>query len=91
MMALEPTGVGFGLKPAALVFHITCTGLVGFKLDSGPVKQKEVQFVSVSQAALASANVAMPPGLASLFGPQPEPPWQHRPPFSVYAAPGLPL
>ena len=53
MIALAPTGVGFGVKPAALVFHIIGTGLVGLRSDSGPLKQNEEQFASASHVALA--------------------------------------
>ena len=91
MMALDPTGSGLGLKPDAAVFHIIFTGCVGFKLDSGPVKQNDEQFGSAEHIATASANVAVASGLALVCGPQPEPPLQHSPPFSTYAAPGLPL
>eukprot|EP00966_Prymnesium_polylepis_P014952 345528-Prymnesium_polylepis.1 len=86
-MALAPTGVGFGLKPAALVFHSIKTGCVGFKLDSGPAKQNAEQFASASHAAFASTNVALAFGWASLCELQPKPPWQQSPPFSVYASP----
>ena len=82
--------VAFSALFSHLVFHIICTGFVGIRSVSGPLKQKAEQFFSASQAAFAWANVAGACGRASLCGPHPEPPWQHSPPFSLYGAPARP-